>query len=90
MITEKDKRGRPITNKVFYSKDRSMVVYKNTLVCQFSDADLLEFEGFLDHKDVGKLDPELLLAVLPNQLHLLSILMQNEQLFVEVCGRIHE
>ena len=51
---------------------------------------MLEFEDFLDHKDVGKLDPELLLTVLPNQLHLLSILMQDEQLFVEVCDHVRE
>ena len=67
-----------------------MVAFKNTLVSQFSCADLVAFDNFLDSETASKLDSELLLVVLPNQLHLLSILMQNEQLFVEVCGRIHE
>ena len=55
-----------------------MVVYGNSLVSKFSAADLPELREFLIRKDVANLDPELLLVVLPNQLHLLSILMQEE------------
>jgi hypothetical protein len=75
---------------VYYSKDRSTIAFKNTLVQQYSYVDLLEFSDFFEHRDLTKLDPELFLVVLPNQMHLLSILMQDEQFFVEVCDHIHE
>ena len=67
-----------------------MAMYGNTLINQFSYVDLLDFRDFLELKDVTKLDPELLLAVLPYQLHLLSVLMQDEQLFVKVCNHVHD
>ena len=67
-----------------------MVLYKNTLIRQHSNADLLAFQDFFNHKKVSKLNLDIVLAVLPNQLHLLSILMQEEQIFVELCEHLYE
>ena len=67
-----------------------MALYKNTLIRQHSYADLTALKDFFQHKDATLLNPEIVLAVLPNQLHLLMMLMQEEQLFVEVCEQLYE
>ena len=62
--------------RIHYSKDRSLALYKNTLIRQHSQADLTALDKFFNHKDdVTKMDPDICLVVLPYQLHLLSILM---------------
>ena len=75
---------------VTYSKDRSTALYKNTLIRQHSHSDLTALRDFFQQKDATKINPEIVLAVLPNQLHLLSMLMKEEQRFVEVCEQLHE
>ena len=56
-----------------------------SLFRQYSHDETRRAREFLDKKDYSNFDKEICLAVFPNQTHLLSMLIENESGFVELC-----
>ena len=64
---------------VSYSRDRSMLTYKGRVIRQFSFADLHQIGAIFKSKDIRAKDvyQDLVLCVIPNRTHLLSMLMDD-------------
>ena len=75
---------------MIYNKDRTMIACNGMIVRTYSYADLMEIRRLLTDRDVNNFDRDACLAMLPGQQHVLSLLMQNEPLFVELCENLFE
>ena len=67
-----------------------MLACNGMIVRSYSYSDLKEISRFLRDNDVNNFDRDACLAMLPGQQHVLSLLMQNEPLFVELCENLFE
>ena len=72
---QKHSRENKYRTMIAYNADRTSIAYEHMVIRKYSFVDLLEILRFLDTKDVSSFDKDSLLAVLPNQLHLLQMLM---------------
>ena len=73
-----------------YSRDRSMLTHDGKVMRKYTKADLHEIEAILKSKDIRAKDiykdiyQDLVLCVLPNKTHLLSILMDYQESIVSI------
>ena len=74
--------------KIAYNKDRTMITHEGKLIRQYRTVDLINMKQLLEKKDLKDFDRDICLAMLPKQVHLLSLLMQDEELFLELIDRL--
>ena len=65
-----------------------MLTYEGRVIRQFSLAELLDIGAFLKSKDINAIYQELYLCMLPNKMHLLSMLMDDQDLIVSILERL--
>ena len=65
-----------------------MLIYRGKVMRQYSFADLKEIEALLEDKHIEAIDKAVYYCVLPNRTHLLSMLMNDQDLLVKILRRL--